>query len=116
MSQGQDTVCFFSFVLRDKANVSLFWEIWGPRRLPSDHKIGRKFPFGQKHHQMGSTIIQEDDCPKEEFQDDLIKHILQNIPEMISSFFFMFLEVKASLINIFLNFFIMITLKGRTFE
>ena len=77
---------FFSGVLRNKAVVSLFWEIWGPRRLPSDHKIGRKFPFGQKHHQMGSKVIQEDDCPKEEFQDEPIKHILQNVPEMISSF------------------------------
>ena len=38
---------------------------------------------------MGSKVIQEDDCPKEEFQDELIKHILQNIPEMISSFFFL---------------------------
>ena len=44
---------FFLFVLRNKADVSLFWEIWGPQRLPSDHKIGHKLPFGQKHHQMG---------------------------------------------------------------
>ena len=44
---------------------------------------------------MGSKVIQEDDCPKEEFQDEPIKHILQNVPEMISSFFFIFLEVKA---------------------
>ncbi len=63
---------FFSFVLRNKADVSLFCEIWGPQRLPSDHKIGRKLPLGQKHHKLGFTIIQEDDCPKEEFQDEPI--------------------------------------------
>ena len=61
---------FFLFVLRNKADVSLFWEIWGPQRLPSDHKIRHKLPFGKKHHQMGFTIIQENDCPKEEFQDE----------------------------------------------
>ena len=44
---------------------------------------------------MGSKVIQEDGCPKKEFQDEPIKHILQNVPEMISSFFFIFLEVKA---------------------
>ena len=43
---------------------------------------------------MGSTFIQEDDCPKEEFQDEPIKHILQNVPEMISSFFCIFGSVK----------------------
>ena len=90
-----NTEVFFSGVLRNKAVLSLFWEIWGPWRLPSDHKIRRKFPLGQKYHQMGSKVIQEDDCPKEEFQDEPIKHILQNVPEMISSFFFIFLEVKA---------------------
>ena len=36
------------------------------------HKIRRKLPFSQKHHQMGFTIIQEDDCPKEEYQDEPI--------------------------------------------
>ena len=108
-------MCFFSGVLRNKAVVSLFWEIWGPQRLPSDHKIGRKFPFGQKHHQMGSKVIQEDDCPKEEFQDEPIKHILQNVPEMVSSFFFHFFRGKSLLINIFLNFFIMINQTGQNF-
>ena len=63
---------FFSFVLRNKADVSLFWEIWGHQRLPSDHKIGRKLPFGKKHHLMSFAIIQEDDGPKEEFQDEPI--------------------------------------------
>ena len=66
------TVFFFSFVLRNKADVSLFWEIWGHQRLPSDHKIGRKLPFGKKHHLMSFAIIQEDDGPKEEFQDEPI--------------------------------------------
>ena len=61
---------FFLFVLRNKADVSLFWEIWGPQRLPSDHKIRGKLPFGQKHYLTGFTIIQEHDCPKEEFQDE----------------------------------------------
>ena len=61
---------------------------------------------------MGSKVIQEDDCPKEEFQDEPIKHILQIVPEMISSFFFIFLEVK----NILLNFFIMITQIGQNFK
>ena len=68
----RNTVCFFSFVLRNKADVSLFWEIWGHQRLPSDHKIGRKLPFGKKHHLMSFAIIQEDDGPKEEFQDEPI--------------------------------------------
>ncbi len=62
----QYTVFFFSFVLRNKADVSLFWEIWGHQRLPSDHKIGRKLPFRKKHHLMSFAIIQE------EFQDELI--------------------------------------------
>ena len=55
---------FFSFILRNKADVSLFWEIWGHQRLPSDHKIRRKLPFGKKHHLMSFTIIQEDDGPE----------------------------------------------------
>ena len=63
---------FFSFVLKNKVDVSLFWEIWGHQRLPSDHKIGRKLPFGKKHHLMSFAIIQEDDGPKEEFQDEPI--------------------------------------------
>ena len=66
------TVCFFSSILRNKADVSLFWEIWGHQRLPSDHKIGRKLPFGKKHHQISFTIIQEDDGPKAECQDEPI--------------------------------------------
>ena len=40
--------------------------------LTSDHKIGRKLPFGKKHHVMSFAIIQEDDGPKEEFQDEPI--------------------------------------------
>ena len=64
---------------------------------------------------MGSKVIQEDDCPKEEFQDEPIKHILQNVPEMILSFFFYFFRGKSLLINIFLNFFIMITQTGQNF-
>jgi len=52
--------------------VSLFWDFWAPQRLPSDHKIGRKLPFGKKHHLMSFAIIQEDDGPKEEFQDEPI--------------------------------------------
>ena len=50
--------------------MSLFWDFWAPQRLPSDHKIGRKLPFGKKHHLMGFRNIQEDNCLKEEFQDE----------------------------------------------
>ena len=52
-----------------KSDVSLFCEIWGPQRLPCDHKIRCKLPLGQKQHQMAFTIIQEEDCLKEDFQD-----------------------------------------------
>ena len=76
-------MCFFSFVLKNKVDVSLFWEIWGHQRLPipSDHKIGRKLPFGQKYYLMGFTIIQEDDYPKEEFQDEPIKEHFTEYPK-----------------------------------
>ena len=63
-------VFFFSAIFRNRAIVSLFWDFWAPQRLPSDHKIGRKLPFGKKHHLMGFRNIQEDDCLKEEFQDE----------------------------------------------
>ena len=66
----ESTVCFFSAIFRNRAIVSLFWDFWAPQRLPSDHKIGRKLPFGKKHHLMGFRNIQEDDCLKEEFQDE----------------------------------------------
>ena len=49
-----------------KSDVSLLWEIWGPQRLPCDHKIGRNLPFSKKHHQIGFTIIQVQDCLKED--------------------------------------------------
>ena len=61
---------FFSLILRNRAAVSLFWDFWAPYRLLSDHKIGRKLPFGKKHHLMGFRNIQEDDCLKEEFLDE----------------------------------------------
>ena len=41
-------------------------------KAPGDQKIGRKLPFGKEHHLMSFTIIQEDDDPKEEFQDEPI--------------------------------------------
>ena len=61
---------FFSLIFRNKAIVILFWDFWDPQRLPSDHKIRSKLPFGKKHHLMGFRNIQEDDCLKEEFQDE----------------------------------------------
>ena len=50
-------VCFFSLIFRNRAAVSLFWDFWAPLRLLSDHKIGRKLPFGKKHHLMGFRNI-----------------------------------------------------------
>ena len=32
---------FLSFVLRNKADVNLFWKIWGPQMLASDQMIKR---------------------------------------------------------------------------
>ena len=29
-----------------KADMSLFWKIWGPQRLQREYKIGRKLPLG----------------------------------------------------------------------
>ena len=66
------TVCFFSSIFRNRAAVSLFWDLQAPKRLQNDHKIGRKLHFGKKHNLMGFRNIQEDDCLKEEFQDEPI--------------------------------------------
>ena len=67
------TVLFFSFVLRNKAVMSLFWDI---------------LPFGQKHHlKWGLKIFRKIIVPSKNFRMSQRKHILKNVPDMISSSF-----------------------------
>ena len=63
------TVCFTSSCSRNRAAVSLFWDLLSPQRLLCDPKTGRKFPLGQKHSEIGFTVSQTGDFQKEEFQD-----------------------------------------------
>ena len=63
------TVCFTSSCSRNRAAVSLFWDLLCPQRLLCDPKTGRKFPLGQKHSEIGFTVSQTGDFQKEEFQD-----------------------------------------------
>ena len=67
--KGIITVCFTSSCSRNRAAVSLFWDLLCPQRLLCDPKTGRKFPLGQKHSEIGFTVSQTGDFQKEEFQD-----------------------------------------------
>ena len=46
--------------LRNRAAVSLFWDLWCAWRLLCHPKTGRKFPLGQKHYLICLTMRQED--------------------------------------------------------
>ena len=65
----KSTVCFTSSCSRNRAAVSLFWDLLCSQRLLCDPKTGRKFPLGQKHSEIGFTVSQTGDFQKEEFQD-----------------------------------------------
>ena len=69
MFSSSSTVCFTSSCSRNRAAVSLFWDLLCPQRLLCDPKTGRKFPLGQKHSEIGFTVSQTGDFQKEEFQD-----------------------------------------------
>ena len=47
------TVCFTSSCSKNRAAVSLFWDLLYPQRLLCDPKTGRNFPLGQKYSQIG---------------------------------------------------------------
>ena len=82
------TVCFFSFVLRNRTAVSLFLDFWGLQWSLSDPKIGRKLLVGQKHNIISFIIVQERDCLKEEFKDLSIWAQFTGCPK--NDFFFLF--------------------------
>ena len=67
--QNLNTMCFTSSCPRNRAAVSLFWDLLCPQRLLCYPKTGRKFPLGQKHSEIGFTVSQTGDFQKEEFQD-----------------------------------------------
>ena len=72
-----------SFVLRNRAAVSLFLNFWGLQWLLSDPKVGRKLLLGQKNSIMGLTISQEGGQQKKKLKIWWFEHDIQGVPKFV---------------------------------
>ena len=80
----RNTVCLDQLGNVAMAVVSLSFNFWALQMLLWNHKIGRKFPLGQKQPVLGITIGQETSFLREDFEDFAIWAWHTGCLEMIS--------------------------------
>ena len=79
----QSTGCFTSSCIRNRAVVSMFWDLWQPKGLLCHPKTGRKLLLGQKCTQMALTMSQEDSQKTNKIKIWQFKLDFQGVPKWI---------------------------------
>ena len=72
-----------SSCIRNRAVVSMFWDLWQPKGLLRHPKTGRKLLLGQKYTQMALTMSQEDSQNTNKINIWQFKLDFQGVPKWI---------------------------------
>ena len=78
-----NTGCFTSSCIRNRAVVSMFWDLWQPKGLLCHPKTGRKLLLGQKCTQMALIMSQEDSQKTNKIKIWQFKLDFQGVPKWI---------------------------------